>query len=294
MTPTEARLTFTGQGVWCVGTVVALALLLRPGIARKNNDNNNNRIRDGRWRVITPAFSMYLMAHAVASLLNMTDTAPHLVSVTNANVANVSVVNTMTTATANGDVVASVSIFVTATAIPVYVLLATRLLTPRASALRPLRFAIVAGAIVYLCFVLIVTLSSVAPVVVLFAFYLFAAVYGAIALVRYESCDERSPMYQPNPVCGRRCRRPLLLATAVGVMDFLLPAFAFLAGNDLAVAWLSLVGRLGDVVGYLPIVVQTFRYIESDARRDSLPLENPWLFWKCCDVDEFVDGDGVR
>ena len=116
--------------------------------------------------------------------------------------------------------------------------------------------------------------------------YLCAAFYGAIALIRFESCDERSPMHrQPNPVCGSRCRRPLLFATVIGMTDFLLPAFGFLAGNSLAVAWLGLAGRVGDVVGYLPIVVQAFRYVESESRREILPRENPWLFWKCCERD---------
>ena len=101
-----------------------------------------------------------------------------------------------------------------------------------------------------------------------------------------------------TPVCGRRCRRPLLCATVVGMVDFMLPACGFLAGDDMAVAWLGLIGRVGDVVGFLPIVVQAFRYAESTAStgggpRVTLPRENPWLFWKFWEKDMvMVDDDG--
>ena len=79
----------------------------------------------------------------------------------------------------------------------------------------------------------------------------------------------------------------------------MLPAFGFLAGDDWAVAWLGLVGRVGDVVGYLPIMVQAVRYAESTAGsgggpRTSLPRENPWLFWKCCERDVAIMVDGIH
>ena len=267
MTPAEARLTFAAQGTWCAGTSVALALLLR----------NNKQNGDGRWRVLTPAFALYLLAHACASILNMIDAASSFPPTTNPAIANASAIHTTTTALASGSSIVNASLFITAAAIPVYVVLATRLLTPNATALRPLRFSILVGAFFYLCFALIILLCSVPSVIVLFSFYLCAAFYGAFALIRYEYTFL---YHQIDPVCGSRCRRPLLFATVVGMVDFLLPAFGFLAGNKLAVAWLGLVGRVGDVFGFLPIIIQAFRYAESEGRRDSLPLENPWLFWE--------------
>ena len=116
----------------------------------------------------------------------------------------------------------------------------------------------IVSVVIYVCFSLLVLLSTAPPVIILFSFYLFAAAYGAFALIWHESCDEHGVLFHRNSqhFCCSCCRRPLLLATIVGVTDFLLPAFGFLAGDNLAVAWLGLIGRAGDVVGYLPIVVE--------------------------------------
>ena len=141
MTPAEARLTFAAQGTWCAGTCVALALLLH---------GNNKQNGDGRWRVLTPAFALYLFAHACASVLNMIDAASSFPLTTNPAVANATAVHTT---------IVDTSLFITAAAVPVYVVLATRLLTPSATALRPLRLSIIVGAFLYLCFTLIVMLG---------------------------------------------------------------------------------------------------------------------------------------
>ena len=291
----ETSVTLVGHCVWLVGTSAALLILSswhdllcckRPlfsntylRLSSTANDANTDGNQSAKWRILTPAFGIYLLVHACASVLNILSVAWQ------SSAHNTNFTQPRSEDSPAQDPFAFMSVFVTAIAIPVYLVLATRLLTPASvtsEELQPFRMSILGGIVVYVVFILLVTLSSAPPVVLLFSFYLFAAAYGAYALIKYESCNTASAMYHgnENPVCSNQCHRPLMLATFVGVVDFLLPAFGFLAGDDTAVAWLSLAGRVGDVVGYLPIAVQAFTYIESGSGCALLPKVNPWLFWK--------------
>ena len=222
--------------VWGVGCAIALVALLWPLPKACNNEGG---LSPSRWRCtcshrprLRSLLACYLVAHIAATLAAL--------------LAHLSEARAAAAATASQ----LLSLLAAAT----YCEIGTILVLPRSDA--AWRVALVGAALAYVAgAVTIAVLSSdeatrPSAVLVLFGLYLLAALWASMGVVLLARRHARTAWQV----------RVFIVSALVGMVDFLLPAIAYLG----APIWQpGFLGRALDVALYLPGAVIAFRWMET-------------------------------
>ena len=131
-----------------------------------------------------------------------------------------------------------------------YLVIGTELLGPRRPHWRRRALA-VSGCTYAIWAALVVWLDGTsAPMFLVFAYYLVAALYASLGVVAVVNRHRSAIQIWPT----------FAVAAVFGVVDFLLPAFAYLGADLWEPAFL---GRLLDVLFYLPGMVAAMRFLDG-------------------------------
>ena len=222
---TAATWTLYSNGVWAFGCVVALVFLNMPLAAGTDTTP---------W--LCRLLTVYLLAHTLSTVPQILGALPRMQGFTTDN-------STYT----------MVAYWFILLAASTYFLIGTELLAPR----KPLYCCVSCGIVapMYLvagigCSLALLMTDSNAGMLLLFSYYSIAVAWACVGVIAI--------ILRHRITYPKHCTL-FALSCIAGIIDFLLPAIAYLGVN----VWQpDFCGRLFDVLFYLPGVVITFRWLD--------------------------------
>ena len=217
--------------VWFLACLISFVIITI--LRRKDSSVFNENIKESQGRVLAKIFSIYLVMHIISNAFNLTAYALPQYSYSIQTIGNL----------------------VVAIAAPVYIVLSTALIFN--GQFLYFKNAMLIGTLIYIPYFLIyISVPNDTRILLLFSFYLVAATYAYIGtwfVFHRHGYKSEKREYQAFF---------FVFASTIGMIDFLLPAFAFLFNKE-KMKEFSFLGRVLDSIFYLPIVIACIVWLDT-------------------------------